>query len=104
MSERADQDDLTLMLARAFDQAWKRYYLAGRCPIISEEFAGPSLARRLVAMAKEGVKEEDALAAGGLLHLISLAPDERPWGELRIEGAQAKFLPQWRIRIRFDKR
>ena len=29
MSESADQDVLTLMLARAFEQAWKRYYQPG---------------------------------------------------------------------------
>jgi hypothetical protein len=98
MSERADQEELTLMLARAFDQAWERYYLPGRVATISEGIAGPSLARHLVAMVKEGVKEEDALAAGGLLHLISLTPEVRPWGELRIEGAHARFLPQWKIR------
>jgi hypothetical protein len=99
MSERADQDDLTLMLARAFDQAGKRYYLPGRGATISEEIARPSLARHLVAMAKGGVKEEDALAAGGLLHLISLTPEVPRWKEFRIEGARARFLQQWNIRI-----
>ena len=75
MSQPAGQDDLTMILARAFDRAWKRYYLPDRIGTISEEIARHSLAKHLVAMVKEGVKEEAALAAGGLLHLISLTPE-----------------------------
>jgi hypothetical protein len=74
MSQPAGQDDLKMVLARAFDRAWNRYYLPDRIGTISEEIARPSLAKHLVAMVKEGVNEEAALAAGGLLHLISLTP------------------------------
>ena len=83
MSQPTGQDDLTMVLARAFDRVWKRYYLPDRIGTISEEIARHSLAKHLVAMMKEGVKEEGALAAGGLLHLISLTP-EMP-GELVAE-------------------
>jgi hypothetical protein len=77
MYQPAGQDDLTMLLARAFDRAWKDYYVPGRRSPISEEIARPSLGKHLVAMAKEGVKEEGALATGGLLHLISLTSEIR---------------------------
>jgi hypothetical protein len=99
MSERAGQDDLTLVLARAFDRAFERYYLPGRSGRISEEIARPALARHLVAMAKEGVTDEDGLAAGGLLHLISLSPEQPRWEEFRIERARARFLREWHVRV-----
>ena len=69
--------EMTQLLARAFDRAWDRYYRPGRATI-APEIARPALATHLVAMAKDGTVEEGALAAGGLLHLISLTPDEPP--------------------------
>ena len=75
MSEALDPD-LTLVLARAFDRAWARYYLPGRVTI-SQDVARPALANYLVQMAKDGVTEEGPLAAAGVLHLISLT-DELP--------------------------
>jgi hypothetical protein len=77
MFQPAGQDDLTMLLARAFDRAWKDYYVPGRRSPISEEIARPSLGKHLVAMAKRGVTEEAALATGGLLHLISLTSEIR---------------------------
>ena len=73
----APDPELTQLLARAFDRAWDRYYRPGRVTI-APELARPALATHLVEMAKDGTVEEGALAAGGLLHLISLTPDERP--------------------------
>jgi hypothetical protein len=99
MFESARQDDLPKILARSFIRAWERYYLSDQRDKISEEVARPSLARHLVAMANEGVKEEDALAAGGLLHLISLTPNKPPWEEFRIEVVHARFLQQWNVRM-----
>jgi hypothetical protein len=98
MSERAD-DEFKLLLARAFDQAWKRYYRPSRIGAISASVARPALARHLIASAKEGVVSLDALAEGGLLHLVSLTPEAQHWGHLRIEGAGAKFQREWRVRI-----
>jgi hypothetical protein len=69
--------EMTKLLARAFDRAWDRYYCPGRVTI-DPEIARPKLATHLVEMAKDGAMEEGALAAGGLLHLISLTPDEPP--------------------------
>jgi hypothetical protein len=69
--------ELTLLLARAFDRAWDRYYRPGRVTI-APEIARPALATHLVEMAKDETLDEGALAAGGLLHLISLTPDDPP--------------------------
>ena len=69
--------ELTQLLARAFDRAWARYYRPGRTTI-APEIARPALATHLVEMAKDGTLEEGALAAGGLLHLISLTPEQPP--------------------------
>jgi hypothetical protein len=76
MSEPVDRD-LKLLLARAFDLAWEQYYgpeCMGRLP---EEVARPELAKWLVEMAKSGVKEEEALAACGVLRLVALTMDSR---------------------------
>ena len=70
----ADRDALALLLARAFDLAWMQYYEPGRTGTISEDIARPALATHLVEMAKNGVMDEEALAACGILRLISLSP------------------------------
>ena len=69
--------EITQLLARAFDRAWDRYYRPGRVTL-APEVARPALATHLVQMARDGTVEQGALAAGGLLHLISLTPDEPP--------------------------
>ena len=99
MPERAD-DELKLLLARAFDRAWKRYFRPSRSGAISESVARPALAKHLIALAKEGVVSLDALAEGGYLHLVSITPAAEHWGHLKIEAAKAKFQQQWRIRQR----
>jgi hypothetical protein len=95
VSERADEE-LKLLLARAFDLAWKRYYRPSRFGAISENDARPALAKHLIALAKEGVVSVEALAEGG--RLVSLTPEAQHWGHLRIEGAGAKFQRNWRVR------
>jgi hypothetical protein len=70
-----DSDELKLVLARAFDRAWVRYYQPGRVTI-PPDIARPALANQLVKMAKDGVTDESKLAAGGVLHLVSLTPEE----------------------------
>jgi hypothetical protein len=99
MFESASHDDLPKILARSFIRAWERYCRAVHSGRVSQEVARPSLARHLVAMANEGVREEDALAAEGLLHLISLTPAEPPWEEFRIEVVHARFVHQWNVRM-----
>ena len=98
MSERAD-DEFRLLLARAFDRAWKRYYRSSRIGAIFPSAARPALAKHLIALGKEGVVSLDALAEGGLLHLVSLTPEAQHWGHLRIKGARAKFQLVWRVRV-----
>jgi hypothetical protein len=75
MSDPLDQEAVTLLLARAFDLAWERYYGVGQGSTISQEIARPKLAAFLVDMMKSGVTEEEALAACGVLHLIAMTPE-----------------------------
>jgi hypothetical protein len=44
---------------------------------LSEEIARPELAKCLVEMSKSGVKEEQALAACGVLYLVALTIDKQ---------------------------
>ncbi len=55
-------------LARAFDRAWQSYYRAGRVTI-GADIARIELARKLVQLSREGVRDESRLAAAGLLYL-----------------------------------
>jgi hypothetical protein len=97
MSERAD-DEFKLLLARAFDRAWKRYYRPTRIGAISPSIARPALAKHLIALAKEGVVSVGALA--GRSSASCLAYTRSPhWGHLKIEGAGAKFQQEWRARF-----
>jgi hypothetical protein len=99
MSEPAD-DEFKLLLAQAFDRAWKRYYRPSRVGAISESVARPALAKHLVALAKkEGIVSLGALGEAGLLHLLSLTPEAQRWGHLRIKGARARFQPVLRVRL-----
>jgi hypothetical protein len=98
MSE-GTRDEFKLLLARAFDRAWKRYYRSSRIGAISEGVARPALAKHLIASAREGLVSVDALAEGGLLHLVSLTPEAQHWGHQRIEKAGAKFQQKWRVRF-----
>jgi hypothetical protein len=76
-SHRADTlgvSELELVLARAFDRAWARYYRPGRTGI-TPDVARTALAKHLVQMAKDGVADEGELAAGGVLYLFSITLD-----------------------------
>lgn len=97
MSNIADRDELAVVLARAFDRAWRGYYAPCWSGAISADIARHSLASYLVGLARNGLKDEDALAEGGLLHLISLTPDPPPWARVRIDSAGARFLLLWRV-------
>ena len=67
--------EFTLVLARAFDRAWARYFRPGRAAI-SEEIARPAPTTHLVEMAKGGTLDEGELANGGFSHLVSLTPED----------------------------
>jgi len=63
--------DLKLLLARAFDQAWQRYYQPGNLTL-SRDIARAELAKRLVQVSKDGIGDEGTLAQAGLDHLREL--------------------------------
>jgi hypothetical protein len=98
MSGPAD-DEFKLLLAGAFDRAWKRYYRPSRVAAIPANVARPALAKHLIALAKEGVVSASALAEGGLLHLVSLTPEAQHWGHLRMKSAGARFQRVRRVRV-----
>jgi len=66
-----DDQDIRKSLARAFDRAWDGYYRSGRVTI-SQDVARTELARKLVQLSKEGVRDEGRLSAAGLIHLHQL--------------------------------
>lgn len=77
MPNDISDQDLRRSLARTFDQAWAVYYRPGRLTL-SQDIARTELARRLVQLSKEGVRDEKSLIKGGLRHLSQLAlKDER---------------------------
>jgi hypothetical protein len=71
ISFMSDDQDIRRSLARAFDRAWERYYRPGRVTI-SQDIARTELARKLVQLSKDGVRDESRLFAAGLIHLHQL--------------------------------
>jgi hypothetical protein len=67
-----DDQDIRKSLARAFDRSWGRYYRSGRLTV-GEDVARTELARRLVQLSKEGIRDEGILVQAGLSHLRQLA-------------------------------
>jgi hypothetical protein len=63
--------DIRRSLARAFDRAWDGYYRSGRLTV-SQDVARTELAKRLVQLSREGVRDEGSLAQAGLTHLHQL--------------------------------
>jgi hypothetical protein len=100
VSKSADEE-FKLLLAYAFDRAWKRYYRPSRVSAISASVARASLAKHLIALAKkEGISVSvGTLAEAGFLHLVSLTPEAQHLGHLRITGARARFPRVWRVRV-----
>jgi hypothetical protein len=90
-NDNSDQD-IRLSLARAFDRAWGRYYRAGR-PTVGEDVARTELAKRLVQLSKEGIRDEGRLAEAGLSHLRQLtlqAGETDPSPNLRESAAGSR--------------
>jgi hypothetical protein len=71
MADDISDQDVRLSLARAFDRAWEGYYRARRPPV-SRDIARTELARRLVQLSREGVRDETKLSVAGLKHLNEL--------------------------------
>jgi hypothetical protein len=73
-----EDQDIRKSLARAFDRAWDRYYRSGRVTV-SRDVAHTELARKLVQLSKEGIRDEDRLCAAALVHLRELmSRDSKP--------------------------
>jgi hypothetical protein len=72
VSRLSADPELQPLLARAFERAWNQYYRPGRSTI-DPQHARPALAKQLVALSKDGVRDEERLAVGGLIHLRLLA-------------------------------
>jgi hypothetical protein len=71
----SEEQDVKKSLARAFDRAWHGYYRAGRVTI-SEEVARTELARKLVQLSRNGVRDEWRLSAAALIHLHDITPKD----------------------------
>ena len=68
----SDEDqDIRKSLARAFDRAWDGYYRSGRLTV-GQDVARTELARRIVQLSKEGVRDEESLVKAGLNHLYQI--------------------------------
>ena len=112
MRSTINQNDV-VVLARAFGLAWESYCRPGRNVTISEQVARSALATLLVAKAKEGMREEVALSAARLQHLISLTMGRREFANeakepandrpqswnLHIDNVKARFVLRRRVRI-----
>jgi hypothetical protein len=66
-----DDQDIRKSLARAFDRAWGSYYRSGQLTV-GQDITRTELARRLVQLSKEGIRDEGRLAEAGLRHLRQL--------------------------------
>ena len=67
MSECSNEDDIARILARAFAQVCERHLQDEGCPI--SEGVAQSLKHHLVALVREGTRDERSLTVGGLMHL-----------------------------------
>ena len=74
MTDSAFDPDFKRLLARAFDQAWERYFAraSGRVTI-APAVARPELAKHLVELAKAGERDEIRLVVGGVSYLRKLS-------------------------------
>jgi hypothetical protein len=71
MSNDISDQDIERSLARAYDRAWDLYYRSGELTL-TRDVARAELARRLVQLSKEGVRDEASLSRSGLAHLRQL--------------------------------
>ena len=76
MPNDASDQDIRRSLARAFDRAWENYHRRGRLTV-SQDIARTELARRLVQLSKEGVRDEGSLTESGLSHLGQLTLNDQ---------------------------
>ena len=70
-----EDQDIRQSLARAFDRAWEGYYRSTK-QALSQDVARTELAKRIVELSREGVRDERVLAKAGFYHLRDLGS----WG------------------------
>jgi hypothetical protein len=71
MSDNMLDQETRRALARAYDRAWDLYYRSGELTL-TRDVARAELARRLVQLSKEGVRDEASLSRSGLAYLRQL--------------------------------
>jgi len=71
MPDDIPDQDIILSLARALRSGVERYLPASNLTV-SRDIARAELAKRLVQLSKEGVRDEETLAQAGLDHLREL--------------------------------
>jgi hypothetical protein len=71
----SEDQDIRKSLARAFDRAWDRYYRSKRATM-NQDVARTELARKIVQLSKQGVRDEWRLSAAALVHLHELTPKD----------------------------
>ena len=69
-----DNQDIRQSLARAFDRAWEGYYRSTK-QALNQDIARTELARRIVELSREGIRDERLLAKAGFRHLQELGRD-----------------------------
>ena len=74
MPQHISDQDIRRSLALAFDRAWDRYYRSGHVTV-SKDIARTELAKRLVQLSRDGLRDEGRLVQAGVAHLRQLTPD-----------------------------
>jgi hypothetical protein len=69
-----ENQDIRQSLARAFDRAWEGYYRSTK-QALNQDIARTELARRIVELSREGIRDERLLAKAGFRHLQELGRD-----------------------------
>jgi hypothetical protein len=70
-----EDQDIRQSLARAFDRAWEGYYRSTK-QALSQDVARAELAKRIVELSRQGVRDERLLAKAGFRYLRELSE----WG------------------------
>jgi hypothetical protein len=86
-------DESKAALARAFDSAWERFIAAEGAEAETDDNQR-KLAGRIVALAKSGQSDEDALSEAGLIYLLVRAEAERIGARNR-SVASPELAPSW---------
>ena len=70
-----EDQDIRQSLARAFDRGWEGYYRSTK-QALNQDIARTELAKRIVELSREGIRDERLLAKAGFRYLRELSK----WG------------------------